>query len=71
MDIKKMVSTILKIMPEEIKSAPVPDSDAIYFWDPKKGGMAVIINSAGEKLLATSGVSPQKHMEDFKAGCRN
>ena len=71
MDILKMASTILKIMPEEIKSTPVPDSDAVYFWDPSKGGMAVIINSVGEKLLATSGVSPQKHMEDFKAGRRN
>ena len=71
MDHVEMAARILKIAPEDVRSAPVPDSDAVYYWDPRRGGLAVIIDSAGERLLATSGVSPEKHMGDFKAGRRN
>lgn len=49
----------------------VDELDAWYFWSPERGGKAVIINAAGEKLAATSAVSFEKHVEEFRNGRRN
>lgn len=47
------------------------EHDAYYFWNPIRGGIAVIINSAGEKLGATSSVSFDRHLQEFLKGRRN
>ena len=49
----------------------IDDLDAYYFWNPERGGIAVIINSNGEKLGATSAVSFEKHKKAFLEGKRN
>ncbi len=50
---------------------PIPEHDAFYFWNPVRGGAAVIINSKGEKLGATSSVSFERHLQAFLDGRRN
>ena len=49
----------------------VPEADAWYFWNPVRGGGAVIINAEGEKLGATSSVSYERHLKAFLEGRRN
>lgn len=44
---------------------------AFYFWNPARGGIAVIVNEQGEKLGATSSVSFEKHLNAFLDGQRN
>ncbi len=47
------------------------DINAYYFWNPVRGGIAVIVNEAGERLAATSGVSLDRHKQAFLSGRRN
>lgn len=50
----------------------VPGHDELYYaYNPVRGGLAVILNQDGEKLVATSGVSLQKHLDTFLCGRRN
>ena len=49
----------------------VPEADAWYFWNPVRGGGAVIINAEREKLGATSSVSFERHVKAFLDGRRN
>lgn len=49
----------------------VDELDAWYFWSPERGGKAVIVDASGEKLAATSAISFEKHIEEFKNGRRN
>ena len=49
----------------------VSEINAYYFWNPVKGGIAVIINEECERLGATSAVSFDKHVAAFKEGKRN
>lgn len=58
---------------EDVKkySKEVPEIDGYYFWQPVRGGIAVLINKNREKLGATSSVSFDKHLEAFKEGKRN
>lgn len=49
----------------------IPDIDAYYFWNPIRGGIAVIVASNGEKLSATSTISYEKHLAAFIDGKRN
>ena len=45
--------------------------NAYYFWNPVRGGLAVIVSEEGEKLTATSSVSFKKHLQAFLNGKRN
>lgn len=45
--------------------------NACYFWSSKRGGNAVIINENGERLVASSAVRFEDHVNAFKAGKRN
>lgn len=49
----------------------IEDTNAFYFWNPVRGGLAVIIAENGEKLAATSSVSFERHLQAFLSGKRN
>lgn len=63
----------IKIPAEEVKKnvKEIPELNAWYFWNPIRGGLAVIVNASGEKLGATSAVSYEKHVKAFADGKRN
>lgn len=45
--------------------------NAFYFWNPVRGGLAVIVSEEGEKLTATSSLSYERHLQAFLNGKRN
>lgn len=49
----------------------VPEIDGWYFWSPTRGGKAVLVNKAGERLVAPSSISFKQHLAEFKKGRRN
>ncbi len=49
----------------------LPEIDAVYCWSSGRAGKAMIINAAGERLIATSAVRFEDHVKAFKAGRRN
>lgn len=49
----------------------IPEENAYYFWNPVRGGAAVIVAENGEKLGASSSVSYEKHLAAFRSGRRN
>lgn len=67
------VAKKLHMSVEDVKkhSKEVPEIDGYYFWQPVRGGIAVLVNENGEKLGATSSVSFEKHLKAFKEGKRN
>lgn len=69
----QVAANTIKVSVEEaqMNHKAIPELNAHYYWDPKRGGCAVIINEMGEKLAATSSISFEKHLEAFKAGKRN
>lgn len=69
----EIAALTLKVSSEEaIKHCQeIPDSNAAYFWDDKRGGVSVIVGEDGSKLGATSAVSYEKHLAAFKSGKRN
>lgn len=73
LELIKTAASILKIT-EDVAAAhakELPEHDAVYFWNPVRGGNAVILAANGEKLAATSAVSFEKHLAAFEAGKRN
>lgn len=46
------------------------DDAGYYFWDPRRGGSAVIVAVDGSLLWANSGVRPDEHIASFLAGKR-
>ena len=72
MELKKLAQLLnLSIDELENNSKKIEDCDAVYYWNPAKGGVSVIVASNGEYLGATSSVSFEKLLEEFKAGKRN
>ena len=69
----QIAAQVLKLSAEDasLHCKQIPDTDAWYFWNPVRGGGAVIINEAGEKLGATSSVSYERHLQAFTDGKRN
>lgn len=50
----------------------IPEREGLYyFWNPVRGGIAVIISENGEKLGATSSVTFERHLKAFDEGRRN
>lgn len=69
----EIAAGVMKVPVEEAAQhcRPVPELDAYYFWNPVRGGIAVIVASNGEKLGAGSAVSFEKHVQAFRDGRRN
>ena len=69
----EIAAKVMKVTPDEAKRyyKKIEGIDAYYFWQPVRGGSAVIIDSNGEKLGASSAVNFNKHLEEFKKGRRN
>ena len=67
------IADILKMSVEELESNSkrVDDLDAMYYWNPTRGGISMIISSNGEYLAATSSISFEKLLSEFKQGRRN
>lgn len=72
-EVLKMVSDVLGVdeMVLEDNSKMLDEINAMYYWNPVRGGLAIIVDNNGEKLVATSSVSFEKHYNDFCAGKRN
>lgn len=49
----------------------LPEQNALYVWNPARGGKAIIIDNNGEMLGATSAVSFEKHLQAFISGKRS
>lgn len=63
----------LGISVEDAKShsKKVPEADAIYVWDPARGGLSAFVSSDGTKLVAVSSVNYEDHLRTFLEGRRN
>lgn len=71
--IVELAANAMKTTKEEAMNhwKEIPELDAYYFWNPIRGGIAVIVNTHGEKLAATSSVSYERHKQAFIDGRRN
>ena len=71
--IVETAARVMKISPEEAEKhwKEVPEIKGFYFWNPVRGGIAVLISADGEKLAATSSVSFNRHLQAFLEGRRN
>ena len=71
--ILELAASTLHISPEEVEKnhKQVLEAEAWYFWNPVRGGGAVIINAEKEKLGATSSVSYERHVKAFLDGRRS
>lgn len=69
----KIAAETLNVSQDIVKKhfKEIPEHDAYYFWNPAKGGLAVIIGKTGEKLGASSGIDFKKHLKAFVEGKRN
>ncbi len=67
------VAALLNITVEEAEknNKELPNLEAHYFWSTARGGRSVIIKANGEKLVATSSVNYEKHLQAFIDGKRN
>lgn len=72
-NIIKIATEYMKVTAEiaEKHYKEIQEINAYYFWNPARGGISVIVNSEGEALGATSSVSFDRHLEEFKKGRRN
>lgn len=72
-DITEIAARALHITAQDAqKHCKVIDGvNAYYFWNPVRGGLAVIVSETGEKLSATSSVSFERHLQAFLSGKRN
>jgi len=68
-----MASEILEISPSEAceNCEPVPEIDGYYIWDSSRGGLSMLVSESGERLVATSSVGFDEHLEAYLAGRRN
>jgi len=65
--------SILDITVEDAKTncREIPEIKAFYFWSNQRGGKAIIINEAGERLIASSAIKYEDHLKAFVSGKRN
>ena len=72
-NILKAAAAAMNTAPEEaIKNCrEISELNAYYFWQPVRGGLALIIAASGEKLRASSAISFEQHLKAFKEGKRN
>ena len=69
----ELAAQVMKVTVEDAANhcKKIPEIDAYYFWNPVRGGIAVIVSENGEKLAATSSVSYERHVTAFVDGKRN
>lgn len=69
----KEIAKLLNLSIEEVKNnhKKLDDCDATYYWNPIRGGLSIIVASNGEYLCATSSISFERLLEEFKTGRRN
>lgn len=73
MDIIKIAAAALNIALDEAErnQKRLSELGATYFWNKKRGGLAVIVSDTGDRLVAVSAVSFKEHVDAFKSGKRN
>lgn len=66
-------SEILGVDTEELSecSREIAEDGLVYYWNPKRGGLHMLIDETGEKLVAGSIISFEKLLEEFRSGRRN
>ncbi|MBR7116824.1 MAG: hypothetical protein IKC87_03850 [Clostridia bacterium] len=66
-------SEILGVDTETLKgcSKEIAEDALLYYWNPKRGGLHMLIDETGEKLVAGSIISFEKLLEEFRGGRRN
>lgn len=67
------ISEMLNISQDEVikNSKELAEIDAVYAWNPIRGGRSIIINQYGERLIANSSISFNQLKQDFIEGMRN
>ena len=72
-EIIKLAAEAMHVEPEtaEKNCKEIPEHGLYYFWNPVRGGIAVLINESGEKLAAGSAVRFERHLQAFLDGRRN
>lgn len=72
-DIYQLAADVLNISRDQAIqfSKKVERANAMYIWDPTRGGISVFISPNGEKLAATSSVRYEDHLKAFLEGKRN
>lgn len=75
MDVKvlKIAAETLKISMEDAlsNSEEIEKDSLFYFWNPIRGGVAVLVDAEGEKLAASSAIGFEKHLQAYRDGKRN
>lgn len=68
-----MAAEILGITPEEARKNcfEAPEIGGWYIWDSSRGGLSMLVTAGGERLVATSAVGYEQHVQEFLTGHRN
>jgi hypothetical protein len=63
----------LNMQQEEIQKYQkyISEYEAYYFWQPIRGGSAVIVGKDGGRLIAGSAVRFEDHLKEYLHGRRN
>lgn len=65
------VQLAIKLLgPSDWHARPLHDLDAVYLWEPVRGGRALIVGADGSVLAASSATSPEAHEREFSKGER-
>ena len=69
----EIASKVLNIPIEELKNnyKILDEDNATYFWQTTRGGNSIIVSENGSYLTATSSVSFERHLSEFRKGRRN
>ena len=62
--------TIELLGPGDWQSRMTAEQEAVYVWEPKRGGRALIVGPDGSVLAAASSTSPGDHERAFANGER-
>ena len=69
----KELEKLLDLSEDELKQnyKRLVEEKATYFWNPNKGGKHIIVSDNGDYLGASSSISFDKLLEEYKNGRRN
>ena len=73
---ENIISTVMELLDlgcEEAKRncKELSEINAFYFWNNSRGGRSIIIKENGEKLVTSSIISFEEHLQAFIDGKRN
>ena len=72
MEIIDYVSKLLELTKEETENNKKNiDDNLTYYWNPSRGGLSVIVDIDGNFLAATSSISFEELLKEFKKGDKN